>query len=47
MFPDKDTEKEKFLSAKTLQGEMIWLKKLRLKLPQIKPKKLRTLLQQF
>jgi hypothetical protein len=47
MFPDKDIEKEKLLSAQTLQGELIWLRKLRLKLPQIKPTRLRTLLQQF
>ena len=44
---DETNEKEKLLYAQTLQGELIWIRKLRLKLPQVKPTRLRTLLQQF
>ena len=47
MFPDKDIEKVKLLSAQTLPGELTGLRKLRLKLPQIRLRRLRILLQQL
>ena len=42
MFPYNESEWEWISSAKTLQGEITWLRKLRLKLPRIRIKRVRT-----